>query len=65
MESKHNIITYGLTAEQNGVVHREFSNENCKIIECDGCATDLIAVPANALIINAEKLSQDDFKMFK
>ncbi len=63
MENKHNIITYGLTAEQNGVVRRELPNKNYEIIECDDCATDLIAVPATTLIINAEKLSQDNLKM--
>lgn len=56
------IITYGLTSQQNMILNCEFPNN--EIRDVTECFTDLIAVPAIAIVINPYKLSEYETSVF-
>ncbi len=62
MIGEHRISTFGLTEEQNEYVRRNTPIRNYELFDTD-CPTDLIAVSATALIVNASALEQDDLQM--
>ncbi len=62
MIGEHRISTYGLTEEQNEFVRQNIPACDYEVMNTD-CPTDLIAISASALIIDASKLSVDDFEM--
>lgn len=56
------ITTFGLTGEQNEVVKSCLPSKGYEVMDTD-CATDLIAIFAAALIINASSLNDEDREM--
>lgn len=62
MIGEHRISTYGLTEEQNEFVRQNVPAHDYEVMDMD-CPTDLIAISVSALIIDASKLSADDFEM--
>lgn len=62
MIGEHRIITYGLTNEENSIILKNIPAHDYKVINTE-CATDIIAFSASAVIINAAKLSNDDYNM--
>jgi len=62
MIGEHRISTYGLTEEQHEYVRQNIPARDYEVMDTD-CPTDLIAISASALIIDASKLSTDDFEM--
>lgn len=56
------IITFGLNEEQNRLVNEALPKKSCELITTN-IATDLIAVPAFALIIHADALKPEDRNM--
>ena len=56
------ITTFGLTDEQNQVVKNNLPTKGYEVMDTD-VATDLIAIYAAALIINASALRDDDREM--
>ena len=62
MIGEHRISTFGLTKEQNEYIRQITPVRDYEVLDTD-CPTDLIAVSASALIINASALEQDDMQM--
>ena len=62
MIGEHRISTFGLTEEENEYVRQNTPIRDYEVMDTD-CPTDLIAVSAAALIINASALNQDDMQM--
>ena len=60
--SNQNIITYGLTREQNELISKNLPNQNYELYNTDE-PTDLIAIPAVAIVINVSKLDKDSIDM--
>ena len=62
MIGEHRISTFGLTEEQNEFVKQNTPVRDYEILDTD-CPTDLIALSASALIVNASALEPDDLQM--
>lgn len=60
--NKKNILTYGLKESQMETLIREFSSEN--IHDVTDCFSDLIAIPAAAIIVNPEALTDEEKSEF-
>ncbi len=58
------IITFGLTEEQNTFIKTLLHNKNIEIYDAD-IASDLVALFATAIIVNAAKLEPDDFNLLE
>lgn len=58
------IITFGLTEEQNTFLKILLHNKNIEIYDAD-IASDLVALYATAIIVNATKLEADDFALLE
>ena len=62
MIGEHRIITYGLTNEENSIILKNIPAHDYKVMNTE-CATDIIAFSASAVLINAAKLSNNDYNM--
>ena len=62
MIGEHRISTFGLTEEQNEFVKQNAPVRDYEILDTD-CPTDLIALSASALIVNASVLELEDLQM--
>ncbi len=62
MIGEHRISTFGLTDEQNECVRQNAPVRDYKVMNTD-CPTDLIAISASALIVNASALQGDELEM--
>jgi hypothetical protein len=62
MIGEHRISTFGLTEEQNEFVKQNTPVRDYEILDTD-CPTDLIALSASALIVNASVLELEDLQM--
>lgn len=68
------ILGYGLTKEENAVLAqmtkepyrsgREGVCEQFRYIPCDGCFSDLLALPCFLIAVNPQALSEREFEMF-
>ncbi len=58
------IITFGLTEEENSYLKILLHNKNFEIYATD-IASDLVALLATAIIVNAEKLEVDDINLLE
>ena len=58
------IITFGLTEEENSYLKILLHNKNFEIYATD-IASDLVALLATTIIVNAEKLEVDDFTLLE
>ena len=58
------IITFGLTEEENSCLKILLQNKNFEIYATD-IASDLLAILATAIIVNAEKLEFDDLTLLE
>lgn len=58
------IITFGLTENENTNIKTLLYKKNYEIYEAD-IASDLVALFATAIIINASKLEKDDFNLLE
>lgn len=58
------IITFGLTEEENTYLKILLHNKNIEIYDAD-IVSDLVALFATAIIINAAKLEADDFALLE
>ena len=58
------IITFGLTEDQNTLLKSYTYNVDYEIYDAD-IASDLIAVPATAIIVNATSLDADDIELLE
>lgn len=58
------IITFGLTAEENTFLKILLHNKNIEIYDAD-IASDLVALFATAIVVNATKLEVDDFALLE
>lgn len=56
------ILTFGLNEEQNRLVETVLPSKTYELFRANS-ATDLIAIPASALVINADVLNEDDRNM--
>ena len=56
------IITYGLTDEENYFLSAIVNNRNFEVYDTN-VATDLIAILATAIIVNASKLETDNLEL--
>ena len=56
------VLTYGLSKEQNRLVKTALPSKTYELLKVNS-ATDLIAIPASALVINADVLNVDDRNM--
>ncbi len=57
------VITFGLDKKQNNFIEDSFPTKGYELLDTDN-PTDLIAVPATALVINAAVLNEDGRSMF-
>lgn len=62
MLESRNVITYGLTQEENGWVLQALPNKGYRVLDTDA-PTDLIAVDCAASIIDASRLDADSIQM--
>lgn len=62
MIGEHRIITYGLTDKENSSILKNIPASDYKVMNTE-CAADIIAFSASTVIINAAKLSNDDYNM--
>lgn len=62
MIGEHRIITYGLTDKENSSILKNIPASDYKVMNTE-CATDIIAFSASAVLINAAKLSNNDYNM--
>ncbi len=62
MIGEHRISTFGLTEEQNEYIRQNAPVRDYEILNTE-CPTDLIAVSASAMLVNASALKQDDLQM--
>ena len=58
------IITFGLTEDQNTLLKSYTYNVDYEVYDAD-IASDLIAVPASAIIVNSTSLDADDMELFE
>ena len=58
------IITFGLTEDQNTLLKSYTHNVDYEVYDAD-IASDLIAVPASAIIVNATSLDTDDMELLE
>lgn len=58
------IITFGLTKEENSCLKILLHNKNLEIYPTD-IASDLVAILATAIIVNATTLEVDDFNLLE
>ena len=56
------IMTYGLSETQMEILRREFPSEYIK--DVTDCFTDLIAIPAAAVVVNPDTLADDEKSAF-
>ena len=61
-EQEHLILTYCLTDEQNVLVEKALSSPKLRVFDTD-CFTDIIAIGAEAVLIQADALSDDETEM--
>ena len=61
---KGRIITFGLTEDQNNFLKILFHSKDIEIYDAD-IASDLVALFATAIIVNASKLDPDDFALLE
>ena len=64
MDNTQRIILYGLDEEQCNQVRKNLPTSSYELFETD-VVTDLIAIKATTLIINADILSQDDMEFLR
>lgn len=62
MIGEHRVTTYGLTDEENNLVKKNFPASDYDLLDTDA-PTDIIAISASAIIINAAALATDDREM--
>ena len=62
MIGEHRITTYGLTDDENRLVEKNFPSSDYELLDTDA-PTDMIAISASAIIINAAALATDDWEM--
>ena len=58
------IITFGLTDEENHFLKSISTAKNFEIYDTN-IASDLVAILATAIVVNAEKLGTDDLKLLE
>ena len=58
------IITFGLTENENTNIKILLHKKNYEIYDAD-IASDLVALFATAIIVNANKLKEDDFELLE
>lgn len=61
-DDEHLILTYCLTDEQNALVEKALPSPNLRVFDTD-CFTDIIAIGAEATLIQADALSDDETEM--
>lgn len=61
---KGRIITFGLTESENNFLKILFHSKDIEIYDAD-IASDLVALFATAIIVNASKLDPDDFTLLE
>ncbi len=61
-DDEHLILTYCLTDEQNALVEKALPSPKLRVFDTD-CSTDIIAIGAEAILIQADALSDDDTEM--
>ena len=61
---KGRIITFGLTESKNNFLKILFHSKDIEIYDAD-IASDLVALFATAIIVNASKLDPDDFALLE
>lgn len=61
---KGRIITFGLTESENNFLKILFHSKDIEIYDAD-IASDLVALFATAIIVNASKLAPDDFALLE
>ena len=61
-EQEHLILTYCLTDEQNVLVEKALPSPKLRVFETN-CFTDIIAIGAEAILIQADALSDDEAEM--
>ena len=61
---KGRIITFGLTESENNFLKILFHSKDIEIYDAD-IASDLVALFATAIIVNASKLDPDDFALLE
>lgn len=62
MIGEHRIITYGLTDKENSSILKNIPASDYKVMNTE-CTADIIAFSASAVLINAAKLSNNDYNM--
>lgn len=62
MIGEHRIITYGLTDKENSSILKNIPASDYKVMNTE-CAADIIAFSASAVLVNAAKLSNNDYNM--
>lgn len=60
--NKKNILTYGLSEQQNHILQQIFGNED--VLDVTDCFDDLIAIPAAAVVINPVMMRERDKETF-
>ena len=58
------IITFGLTNEENSFIKTLVNSKNFEVYDTN-VASDLVAILATAIIVNAEKLETDDIELLE
>ena len=58
------IITFGLTNEENSIIKTLVNSKNFEVYDTN-VASDLVAILATAIIVNAEKLETDDIELLE
>ena len=61
---KGRIITFGLTEDENNFLKILFHSKDIEIYDAD-IASDLVALFATAIVVNATKLEVDDFALLE
>ena len=56
------IMTYGLTEQQNAILAEKFSSK--QVNDAADCFTDLLAVPAAAVVVNSDAMNADQKSEF-
>ncbi len=59
IKEKEKVIIYGLSGEEKKTVENEY--KEYRILDASGCFTDVLAIPAYAVIIDPRKLSDEEF----
>lgn len=62
MMNEHRVISFGFTSTQNQLIQKNLPLKDYELLDTDA-PTDLIAVPASAIVICAEALDEDSREM--